>query len=975
MPRNIFKGSNKSQASLDKIADSRDHSQVQIHSNRDRDPHRDHSPSAQADTASYPPQSQSQLQSQQQYGGPAYHQVTQSQQQQQQHQYQSQIPQDERYYHDQPQSQSQPQSAPPHSGHPPHLLSRSSSSRLPPGQHPPVNAYQEQQQLQSQRPTISLVHPNLQQESIAEDQLHEPGRTQFGAAQTIRTSGPKEEKRSRNSGIRGFFSSGKDKKEGRDSPVDQSRLSRHTSVLRKASQQGPTSPQQQYPQPSPRLPQSPQQGQGQTHVITNHPQNNSQEELSDDQRDEGYYKYPRPNSQFGLPQQEQRRPSVPYEEDAPRFPPPPQAPFQQQIYQQPNTSQQQIESQEDQKGFFPYTGQPIRDRPSAVFAVDESLRPPSQSSLGPPSPLAGPPAQLAPRTNNPPRYSVQSIQAYQAAQQAANQIQAQNSGQGQGQQPSPQDQEEMPNRDRQQRDSRMDDNDQRYAAQQDPRVRMSTAGHEQGRSTPPPRGRDDIQSLDHQTLLLRYEELQAKYSKVKRYYFDREAQVTQLQNTVANQRLSMSKTSLDDAQYATRFERLNGAIQNLAFNIRKDWRRVPNWLTPACNRDACQTGTKEMTAVGRACISRWLYEHIFQEIFHPGIDPTLSAQLKQMERTLRRTPSILTEEQRDDLLTKVTTWRLTTCEGLNDVLNSRQMEAYTENLSHILADQLCEYLRTLLADPPPPNLEGYLLPIVAQTLSIAANLPLESRDICIECYHPGTPINEIFMKLETGMTPLTNPGSAPSREDYEDAEIEEEQNSINSTDEPSNVEDQIREAAKAATTSTSTIQQTASAGSQNSNNNKKEKKSGGGFFSGGFSGGLVSKKPPPSSSRGPSTTDLAGKDKSSTEIGAGGDEGAWNLDVMTRGAKEGKIRFAVFLAVEVRGKSVKGEQGQGGSGNGGEQVKQGENGGGGGSGNGSNGNGSASAGPGVGTQSNTGTSGGAGTGGVNVLVKAPVFGF
>lgn len=305
------------------------------------------------------------------------------------------------------------------------------------------------------------------------------------------------------------------------------------------------------------------------------------------------------------------------------------------------------------------------------------------------------------------------------------------------------------------------------------------------------------------------------------------------------------------------------------------------------------------------------------------------------------------------------------------------MEAYTENLSHILADQLCEYLRTLLADPPPPNLEGYLLPIVAQTLSIAANLPLESRDICIEYYHPGTPINEIFMKLETGMTPLTNPGSAPSREDYEDAEIEEEQNSINSTDEPSNVEDQIREAAKAATTSTSTIQQTASAGSGNSNNNnnKKEKKSGGGFFSGGFSGGLVSKKPPSSSSRGPSTTDLAGKDKSSTEIGAGGDEGAWNLDVMTRGAKEGKIRFAVFLAVEVRGKSVKGEQGQGGSGNGGEQAKQGDNGGGSGSGNGSNGTGSASAGPGVGTQSNTGTSGGAGTGGVNVLVKAPVFGF
>ncbi|KAK5309668.1 hypothetical protein LTR70_010093, partial [Exophiala xenobiotica] len=884
-------------------------------------------------------------------------------------QYQSQIPQDERYYNE-PQSQSQSQSQPqppPQSAaatsHPAHLLSRSSSNRLPSGQHPPVNAYQEQQ-LQNQRPTIALVNPSLQQESIAEDEHHQPGRTQFGTAQTIRTTGPKEEKRSRNSGIRGFFSSGKDKKEGRDSPVDQTRLSRHGSVLRnRPQQQAPTSPQsqsqqqqQQYPQQSPRAPQSPQQGQP--------PQlpNVSQEELSDDPRDERYYRYDRPNSQFVSPsQQDQRRPSVPYEEDAPHFPPPPQPQFQQQLYQQPNISLQQLDSQDERKEFFPHTGQPIRDRPSAVFAIDESLRPPSQSSLGPPSPL-GPPAQLAPlapRSNNPTRYSAQSLQAYQAAQQAANQIQVQNQTPPPPQQQSVHAQEEMPTRDRQQRDSRMDDTDSRYATQQDPRLRMSTAAHEHGRSTPPPRGRDDIQSLDHQTLLLRYEELQAKYSKVKRYYFDREAQVTQLQNTVANQRLSMSKTSLDDAQYATRFERLNGAIQNLAFNIRKDWRRLPNWLAPACNRDACQTGTKEMTAVGRACISRWLYEHIFQEIFHPGIDPLLSSQLKQMERTLRRTPSILTEEQRDDLLTKVTTWRLTTCEGLHDVLNSRQAEAYTENLSRILADQLCEYLRTLLVDPPPPNLEGYLLPLVSQTLSISSNLPLESRDICIEYYHPGTPINEIFMKPETGMTPLTNPSSAPTREDYEDVDMDEEQKSIISTDEAANVEEQIREAAKAATTSTSTIQQTTSSSSRDS---KKEKKSGGGFFSGGFSGGLVNKKPP-SSSRGPSTTDLSQRDKSSTEqVAKGDEEGAWNFDVMTRGSKEGKIRFAVFLAVEVRGKSLKGEQAQAGNGNGNAELKQGEN-------------GNGSAGPGVGGQSITGTSGGAGTAGVNVLVKAPVFGF
>lgn len=549
----------------------------------------------------------------------------------------------------------------------------------------------------------------------------------------------------------------------------------------------------------------------------------------------------------------------------------------------------------------------------------------------------------------------------------------------------------MPNRDRdrdrQQRDSRNDE-ESRYAAQQDPRVRMSTA--EAGRNTPPPgrpSGREDLQSLDLPQLIAKYEELQAKYSKVKRYYFDREAQVTQLQNTVANQRLSMSKTSLDDAQYATRFERLNGAIQNLAFNIRKDWRRVPNWLVPACNRDACTTGTKEMTAVGRACISRWLYEHIFQEIFHPGIDPALSAQLKHMERTLRRTPSILTDEQRDDLLTKVMTWRLTTCEALHDILNSRQNEAYTENLSRILADQLCEYLRTLLNDPAPPNLEGYLLPIVAQTLSIAANLPLESRDICIEYYYPGSPINDTFMKMETGMTPLVQPGSAPSREDYDEMDDDEPQSVTSDRDRDEiggninpnigthsvrDVEEQIREAHKQATAGSNNSTQPLSSSGTN-----KSKKSGG-MFGGAFGGAFVgANKKPSGSQRLPGGPEQAkGKDSSELQKGGAGapsesEEHAWNFDTLTRGQKEGKIRFAVFLAVEVRGKSPKNEGqgnasgGSGGSGNGDKSDGKG----------GQSQTSAGSAGAGVTSGGSGGTSGGVGTGGVNVLVKAPVFGF
>src|SRR5205823_3858766 len=92
---------------------------------------------------------------------------------------------------------------------------------------------------------------------------------------------------------------------------------------------------------------------------------------------------------------------------------------------------------------------------------------------------------------------------------------------------------------------------------------------------------------------------EAKYSKVKKLYFERNSQVEQLQNTLAHQRISMSRTSLDDNEYATRFNRLDGAVNNLAFMIRKDWKSVPGWLLPFVNADAHIKGTKEMTAVGR----------------------------------------------------------------------------------------------------------------------------------------------------------------------------------------------------------------------------------------------------------------------------------------------------------------------------------------------------------------------------------------
>lgn len=107
---------------------------------------------------------------------------------------------------------------------------------------------------------------------------------------------------------------------------------------------------------------------------------------------------------------------------------------------------------------------------------------------------------------------------------------------------------------------------------------------------------------------------------MKRYFFEQQTQVHQLQNTLANQRLSLSRTSWDDSEYATRFGRLDGLIAQLSFSIRKDWKSIPAFLYPVVNKTAVEIGKQEMTAVGRAFISHWLVENIFEKYFHPDLN-------------------------------------------------------------------------------------------------------------------------------------------------------------------------------------------------------------------------------------------------------------------------------------------------------------------------------------------------------------------
>ena len=255
-------------------------------------------------------------------------------------------------------------------------------------------------------------------------------------------------------------------------------------------------------------------------------------------------------------------------------------------------------------------------------------------------------------------------------------------------------------------------------------------------------------------------DIEIKYKKVKGLYFDKTAQVEQLQNTLANQRLSQSRTSLDDSEYMTRFQRLDGATTNLAFNIRKDWRSVPAWLAQSVNQDALKIGKQEMTAVGRACIAKFLVDQIFSKTFHPGLETGLSSSLKTVEQNIRRFSPILNNQEESDALTaKVVQWRLATLEGLRDVFNSPESEDHRRDFSRVATTNLTAELINYLQDPVPPGLEDSAHMIVELAVSIASNLPLESRDIAISYPMPGDHLLPFIMKVETGIPALEHPGA------------------------------------------------------------------------------------------------------------------------------------------------------------------------------------------------------------------------
>ncbi|SPO01013.1 uncharacterized protein DNG_03761 [Cephalotrichum gorgonifer] len=293
-----------------------------------------------------------------------------------------------------------------------------------------------------------------------------------------------------------------------------------------------------------------------------------------------------------------------------------------------------------------------------------------------------------------------------------------------------------------------------------------------GRNSPQPEREDPEKA---------FKDLLTKYKNVKRLYFENKAQIDQmsgqiehLQNAVANQRMSQSRTALDDSEYATRFNRLNGAIHNLSFNIRKDWRLVPRWLDRYVSQDALKTGKQEMTAVGRAIITRWILEEVFNRCFHPALDPVLSRRLKEIELGIRSSSYKLSSQEEFDALTaKVIGWRMATLEGLApELAKPEAAENRAEFTRKVTENMLSTLMQYLSDDPPPAGVDGSASMIVELAVGIAANIPLESRDVVIRYPLPGDVLDPMFMEVEKAGLPSLDGQGGSGAEGGEDGDEE-----------------------------------------------------------------------------------------------------------------------------------------------------------------------------------------------------------
>lgn len=168
-----------------------------------------------------------------------------------------------------------------------------------------------------------------------------------------------------------------------------------------------------------------------------------------------------------------------------------------------------------------------------------------------------------------------------------------------------------------------------------------------------------------------------------------------------------------------------------------------------------------MTAVGRAVITKWLLDEIFNKFFHPDLDQHLSKQLKSCHVNIRKNAPLATNTEEEEALTsKLINWRLATTEGFADQLRGPQALTNREHLIKSLNEALIATMEMYVIDPNHEDfkeLKANVPPIIELAVNILSHLPMESREIAVEHYSPGHSIMGEMMSVESGIPALATP--------------------------------------------------------------------------------------------------------------------------------------------------------------------------------------------------------------------------
>ena len=391
--------------------------------------------------------------------------------------------------------------------HPAHQLARAEGHRIDPA---PDAAYKS-----PGRPSVHITGPSSPN---TDPPIYDEHRPLPPSASQLQPVEPEKERRKSK---RSIFSLHKEPKES-TSPTSGRGPGRAASLLKKspAGQQGHHSVtiSGPYPQAKPADTQYQEKVNHSVNITGHHPQVNPADTEHQEPLQQSFYR-----SQESLTDPENRPSNEQYYQqgqdqlDQPRSQPGVQA--EGHFRGEPRHSQQyqgdrERQSEESAETYFAYQQHQQEQRggeedDSAAFDPRQ-IRPPSQLSLlGPPSPgtqSADSRPSSATNQSNPSRFSTQSTAAV-GPQLQQQQQQQQHTLMARGDPPSNGLRDQM----NQQRDPRMQDSSHgQYNGQQDPRTRVSQHP-EQGRSTPPPRSREDNSSMDFQTLLQRYEELRKSF--------------------------------------------------------------------------------------------------------------------------------------------------------------------------------------------------------------------------------------------------------------------------------------------------------------------------------------------------------------------------------------------------------------------------------------------------------------------------------